>query len=894
MRMIITFNLNYHTTWGQELHVTGSSRYLGRFDEDMSIPMVYVGNGNWSLSVEFSDGDEAVQYGYLVKRNGKTVRREYGKPREQRLSAQIPFIRLYDHWQDMPDEKTFLSSPFTKIFYRHKDSDYQPNSINNTITLKVFAPIVMPNHRVGVVGKSKGLGGWDAKNAVMMHCPNFPEWEVSIDASTLLLPLEYKFVVLDEHRKVVLWEAGKNRMFYLPSITNNEQVVISGLHFNNNLPRWRGSGVAIPVFSLRSSAGFGIGEFSDLKPMADWASQTGQRFIQILPVNDTTITKTWIDTYPYKSISIFALHPIYLNLEEIGRLDSLEDMAKVEEQRAELNSLSEIDYEKVLGAKWDYFRKIFEQDGAATLASKEFKAFFDGAKDWLIPYAAFCYLRDKFGTSDFSRWGKYATFEPDLVAKLGKKGTASYNAISLSYFLQYHLHMQLLEASNYAHRKGVALKGDIPIGISRSSTEAWTKPYLFNMNGQAGAPPDDFSALGQNWGFPTYCWEEMEKDGYMWWRTRFGKMADYFDAYRIDHILGFFRIWEIPLHSVQGILGYFNPALPYTRDEVQSFGLYFNDDRLLKPFIRHHFLNDFFGEYVQDVVDKYLVDKGFGIYDLHPDFDTQRKVESYFAGKNDVKSRCILNGLYGLINEVLFVRDPKMPYNFHPRISAQYSKSYQHLNDGEKKAFDRLYNHFYYERHTGFWKWEAMKKLPALVSATDMLVCGEDLGMIPDSVPDVMSALQILSLEIQRMPKDPKQLFGNTYTYPYNSVCTTSTHDMPTIRGWWESDREKTQKFFNLVLHESGAAPQFCEPWICERILDLHLASPSILCILPLQDLLSIDGSLRRENPDDERINNPANPMHYWRYRMHISLEELNRCDAFNQKLRDKLKYYNR
>ena len=248
------------------------------------------------------------------------------------------------------------------------------------------------------------------------------------------------------------------------------------------------------------------------------------------------------------------------------------------------------------------------------------------------------------------------------------------------------------------------------------------------------------------------------------------------------------------------------------------------------------------------------------------------------------------NALLGLIDDVLFVEDPYEKGKYHPRISAQFTYIYRSLNDYEKWCFDRLYNDFYYHRHNDFWYGKAMWKLPPLIEATDMLVCAEDLGMIPDCVPAVMDALKISSLEIQRMPKDPKAEFGDTYTYPYLSVCTTSTHDMGGIRQWWEEDREKTQHFFNNILHEGGAAPYYAEPWICDKIITLHLNSPAMLSILPLQDILSINGNIRRENPLEEQINVPANPRHYWRYRMHLTMEELIANDEFNRYLREKIK----
>lgn len=149
-----------------------------------------------------------------------------------------------------------------------------------------------------------------------------------------------------------------------------------------------------------------------------------------------------------------------------------------------------------------------------------------------------------------------------------------------------------------------------------------------------------------------------------------------------------------------------------------------------------------------------------------------------------------------------------------------------------------------------------------------------------------MDTLRILALEIQRMPKDSARQFGDPACYPYLSVCATSTHDMPGIRGWWEADHAASQAFYNQMLHQPGEAPAYAEPWICSMIVDSHLKSPSMLCILPLQDYMSVDGELRRANPADEVINEPSNPRHYWRYRMHLTLEKLIGADGFNTRLR--------
>lgn len=363
---------------------------------------------------------------------------------------------------------------------------------------------------------------------------------------------------------------------------------------------------------------------------------------------------------------------------------------------------------------------------------------------------------------------------------------------------------------------------------------------------------------GQNWGFPTYNWDVMEKDGYRWWMKRFQKMSEYFDAYRIDHILGFFRIWEIPMHAVHGLLGQFIPSIPMSREEIESYGLPFREEYLI-PYIHESFLGQVFGPHTDYVKQTFLLPAETpGVYHMKPEFTTQREVESFFAGKNDENSLWIRDGLYTLISDVLFVPDTKEKDKYHPRIGIQRDFIFRSLNEQEQNAFNRLYDQYYYHRHNEFWRQQAMKKLPQLTQSTRMLVCGEDLGMIPDCVSSVMNDLRILSLEIQRMPKNPMHEFGYLNEYPYRSVCTISTHDMSTLRGWWEEDYLQTQRYYNTMLGHYGTAPTVATPELCEEVVRNHLKSNSILCILSLQDWLSIDGKWRNPNVQEERINVPS------------------------------------
>ena len=619
--------------------------------------------------------------------------------------------------------------------------------------------------------------------------------------------------------------------------------------------------------------------------MIDFVASTGQKVLQLLPINDTTITHTWTDSYPYSCISVFAIHPQYADLHALPELKDAKARAEAEKTRAELNALDKIDYEKVNDFKINYLRQIFNQEGEKMMKTAEYKAFFQDTELWLVPYAQYSYLRDKNGTADFNQWPDHQVWDEAERKALADPKTAAYKNVAFFYFVQFVLDRQMQEAHEHAKTKGVILKGDIPIGVNRNGCDVWTEPKYFNLNGQAGAPPDDFSANGQNWGFPTYNWFEMLKDGCQWWNRRFQNMARYFDAYRIDHVLGFFRIWEIPVHSVHGLLGQFAPALAMSREEIESYGLHFQEDRFTRPFITDWVLDRMFHERAGEVKEKYLDRLDDERYQMKPEVDTQRKVEALFADATDEKELWLRDGLYALISDVLFVRDHTNPGVFHPRISAQLDFIYESLYDNDKAAFNRLYNDYFYRRNNQFWYQEAMKKLPKLVQATRMLVCAEDLGMVPDCVPWVMDELKILSLELQSMPKDPSVKFGHLSRNPYRSVCTISSHDMPTLRMWWDENIQRTQEYYNTMLYRQGPAPHPLPGWLASDIISRHLTSPSMLCILSIQDWLATDEALRLPDANAERINIPANPKHYWRYRMHLNIEDLAADKRFVQSI---------
>lgn len=899
--MRLRFRIQYHTAWGQQLYVCGSSAELGKWDEAKARPMTYLADGHWALDLDLSSEAEALAYKYMIKHQDHDKSEwEFGENRTLSFPTSAPEeVIVEDQWRSTNSPQQALHTDlFQKILLKRpptRPSRKSPLKAPFLHRFQLFAPNLSANEVVAITGSDPALGGWTTSKAVILSGRDAPLWSIDIALAAPDKPLEYKFVVLQKQdRTVVQWEAGDNRRLapvYSPAKSRLFCVTADSFRTTQH---WRGTGVAIPVFSLRSKSGTGVGEFTDLKLLVDWATRTGMSMIQILPVNDTISTGTWTDSYPYAAISVFALHPIYANLEEMGQLKDEKAKSAWEKKRSQLNQLPEVDYEGVMAIKNFYFEQLFAQDWKRVSKTKAYLRFFEDNQHWLTPYAVFCSLRDQYGTVNFSEWPEHARYDADAITALADPASPHFDQIALHYFIQFHLDQQLCAVKAYAAQQRVGLKGDIPIGIYRHSVDAWVAPHLYNMEGQAGAPPDAFATAGQNWGFPTYDWEEMAKDGFAWWKARLIHLSRYFDSFRIDHILGFFRIWQIPIEQVQGILGQFNPALPFHREELSNRGLWFDEDRLIRPYIRDHFLEEFVGEYAEAVTAEFLEERPSepGRYDFKAAYATQRQVEAYLATQilafpeKAAYYEAIREGLYGLIAQVILLPYPgSQGAAFSPRIAMHFTKSYEALEESTKAILNELYLDFFYHRHESFWRDQAMIKLPAIKEATNMLVCGEDLGMVPECVPGVMEELGLLSLEIQRMPKASHKAFEHPSDAPYLSVISTSTHDMSTVRGWWEEDREVTQQFFNQILGHHGGAPYYCEPWVARDIVQQHLYSPAMWTILPIQDFLAIDGDLRRENPLEEQINVPANPKHYWRYRLHLTLEDLLKASAFNKDL---------
>lgn len=892
--MKILFNIEYRTAFGEclALNIAAGDKTTAAESHIMTTADGY----RWTCDIEMEPaGVPYTDYFYSVIRDGRTLREEWRTEPHQLEFSACGGVRytVYDHWIDIPEDAHLYSSAFTDCVEARPRMLSAGTEYPATLRLKVRAPQLRHDERLAITGGCKVLGDWDTDRAVVMTEHECHEWVASLDAAALGgQDVEFKFFSVKEKSGTPgdggkgtekTWETGANRHIHVPEMDEGDVTVYELPQAFFDRAPWRGAGTVIPVFSLRSEGSFGTGDFGDLKLMIDWAERTGQRIIQLLPVNDSTIDYTWTDSYPYNSISIYALHPQYTDMRQLPQLKDKGRREYFERLRAELNALPQIDYERMIAAKMEYLRELFAQEGTAVTDTREFRAFFEANEEWLVPYAAFSHYRDMYGTAEFDSWPEHRSFTEDERRMMTDRQSEIYGKAAFWYYVQFCLDAQMRSAHEYARSKRIILKGDIPIGICRDGVEAWMEPRYFNMNGQAGAPPDAFSVNGQNWGFPTYNWDEMQADGCRWWVRRFTKMAEYFDAYRIDHVLGFFRIWEIPLHSVHGLLGQFSPSLGMTRDEIETYGLHFDESLFTRPFITDSVLNHLFGDDA-DYVRTTLLDNRDGFfYDMKPEADTQRKVVTLMK---DSPRADLTQKILALISDVLFVRDHKTPELFHPRIGVQSDFIYEHLSDCDKEAFNRLYNDYFYSRNDRFWYDEAMKKLPRLTQATRMLVCAEDLGMVPGCVPWVMNELRILSLEIQSMPKEYGIRFGHLSHNPYRSVCTISTHDMPTLRQWWDEDEQRTQEYFSAKLHRGSTAPHPLPGWLAKEIISRHLTSPSMLCLLSLQDWLAISERLRLADKDTERINIPANPRHYWRYRMHVTIEQLMKEEDFNEEIR--------
>ncbi len=874
--MRLFFNINFHTKMGEKMQLL----VMEEGHDDQIHDLNYTDNGNWETEVDFYS--KAISYKYQLTDEGGNILDEEYALHHLSFPHNVKEFRIFDVW----NSKNFPENYLNNKVYQNRISGFKPEKLSilkkHTHLFRIEAPLYQPNWKMVILGNCEALGNWEYLRTIAMAQTSLGVWEAAVEIREDHF-IQYKYGVMDtESGHVFDVEYGENR-WAVPN-KDSEQLHIKADHFfrYKSFELYHAAGVAVPVFALRSESGFGVGEFADLKLLADWAKKTNLGILQILPINDTTANYTWTDSYPYAAISVYALHPQYISIDNLEYKLSKDLKKEFETQKAELNGFDLIDYEKMMSGKWKFLREVFTANSEKILKDKNFKKFIKDNESWLLPYSAFCVLRDKYKTPNFNDWKTHKKYIAGKVAPMFTAKSKDYKETMLHSWVQYQLHLQLKDAIDYTHELGVSVKGDLPIGIYRYSVEAWTEPELFGMDFQAGAPPDQFTDLGQNWEFPTYNWEAMKADGYNWWKNRFKALEQYFDAMRIDHILGFFRIWRMPISATQGILGYFYPAVPVKMEEFHARHIPFNEDRYTQPYINDQILWDYFGD-ERDTIHNHFMNNHFnGTYSFKPEYDTQRKLKEYFAENPHEWAE---DKLISLCANVLFLteeRDGETVY--HPRFNIEKTDSYKYLSDWEKQSIYDLYVDYFFKRQDGLWYASAMEKLPVILNSTEMLICGEDLGLVPDCVPQVMDKLAITALKVQRMPSDSIP-FYNPKNASYLNVVTASSHDSSTLRQWWQEDRELIVKYFHEQLHQHGSAPGEMVPEIGEMIMKQHLYNDAMLAIFPIQEFLATDYQLRNPDINNERINIPAIFPHYWRYRLHINLEELNTQEDFNNKI---------
>ena len=884
--MKLYFKINFRTKMGEKIQILVTEEG----SENKIYPLNYTDNGNWNGEVDYFAKSISYQY-QLVDNAGKILDEELNL-HHLNFSHHYKEFVIFDVW----NKKNFPENYLNNKILKNKLSGFKAEKISvlkkHTHLFRLEAPIYQPNWRIVLLGNNDVLGNWEYLKTVPMNQTDFGIWEVALTLPTDRL-IEYKYGLMNtDSGQVFDIENGDNRWALPNAETNVLQIKTDHFFKFKSFEMYHAAGVAVPVFALRTENSFGVGEFSDLKILADWAKKTNLSVLQILPINDTTANYSWTDSYPYAAISVYALHPQYLSIENLDFSLPKDLVKEFETKKTALNALELIDYEQMISEKWKFVKVIFETNKEKIYKDRNFKKFIKDNEEWLLPYSAFCVQRDKYKTPNFNDWKTHKKYIAGKIAPFFTAKSKDYDTTMLHAWVQYQLHLQLTTAIDYTHQLGISVKGDLPIGIYRYSVEAWTEPELFGMDFQAGAPPDQFTDLGQNWEFPTYNWEAMKEDGYRWWKNRFKALEQYFDAMRIDHILGFFRIWRMPMSATQGILGYFYPAVPVTIEEFQARKIPFNVDRYCKPFINDQILAEFFGNEKDAIHNQFMNNHFDGTYSFKDEFDTQRKLADYFkTNPHDWAEEKLIS----LCANVLFL--PEEAENgetvLHPRFNIGKTKSYQYLPDWERNALTNLYNDYFFQRQDGLWAQKAMEKLPVILNSTDMLICGEDLGLVPDCVPEIMNQLAITALKVQRMPSENISWY-NPKNAGYLNVVTASSHDSSTLRQWWHEDRNLSQRYFNQQLGQSGTAPWNLEPQLAEIIMKQHLYNDSMLAIFPIQEFLATDDELSNPNMENERINNPAVFPHYWRYRMHLNIENLLTKDDFNNKIASWVKDSNR
>ncbi|OHT06147.1 4-alpha-glucanotransferase DPE2 [Tritrichomonas foetus] len=949
-----------------------------------------------NVRIPLSEKHRTIEYKYFRSFKGQNIEWEPVDNHKIELEpvTSPAILELADtfRWND-PVMESLTKSAFVDVLNKRKNqnsqtlkkfspNDAKPGTIN--VRFETICPHVMSHQDLYVVGSCNELGNWKFDNGLKLNDSNFPFWFADLTMKRESMPFEYKFVVVGDEltdveveieeesipekhesgfndqndgnkeqinnpkvkktiivKKMVrkaIWESEANR--YCPGMTSTiisldfpANIVINTWYTCPNRDMIKRFGVYVPLFSLRSSESCGIGQYSDIIGLVDFCNKIGASMIQLLPIFDTTDQGGWEDSYPYKQMSAFALHPIYINLLDVIPNTPQTIIDDINETKWDLEQKPSCDYPTIYSYKMRVLRRIFDDIISNKLESNiQFTEFLEREKEWLMPYALHCFFKDKYRTANFKKWPEYSKSisKREVVTECAKYK----DKLMFTYWVQFICDKQFKKSRDYAIEHKVILKGDLPIGVNKYSVDCWAYPDNFRQHESAGAPPDDFAQNGQNWDFPTYDWTFMESDNYSWWRSRLARIASLYQAIRIDHVLGFYRIWEIPRSTcVTGMLGHYYPCNPISKIDLDVRNLK-NLKRYLKPHINDHILKEKFGDDSDFIKETFLntrevtsntfetaqnnnnqnlhqneqiAVKYEQVYDFNDVCNTEKKLIEYMdeVFKNHIyladRRKSIENKLIQLMDNVLLIEDDERPGIYHVRTNVDVesiestpngtivhpSTSWLELPENERKAFKKLHDYFAFERQNDLWLGKAGEKINVLKNTTNMLICAEDLGQLTDSINYHLSQTGLLNLRVQRMSKDRYHKFDETSNFNYLSVCCPSTHDCSTLRGWWEENRPVTCEYWATQLQRGDEAPLTLEPFILEMIIKQHLWSNSMFALFLLQDLTDLIPFFRRQTPQQERINDPSNPNHRWEYRYPYYLNDIITNTELTTKLRE-------
>ena len=626
------------------------------------------------------------------------------------------------------------------------------------------------------------------------------------------------------------------------------------------------TGTAIPLGAIKTKKSVGCGEFQDLIPFADLCKKSGIKIIQLLPVNDTGT-----ESSPYSALSAFALHPLYVTLEKLTEDEAI--VAKIKKLRKKYKDFQRFPYKDLRQDKLALLREIFASKKDEIAASTEISAWLS-ENPWVKEYAVFMNLKDVNNEASYKQWSEYKDVDAKKIQELWDcKETKEKHLFFV--WLQYNLDKQFAEAATYVRSLGIMLKGDIPIMMNEDSTDAWANKDFFNDSLRAGSPVDNENPTGQNWGFPTYNWKNLEKADYSWWKNRLICASKYYDMYRIDHVLGFFRIWAIPHGECTAVLGHTEPFEPITKDEL--YGLGFNDDRikwLLKPHVETRTIeevnnNDYLGTHglLQKVMDRIGNEELWLFKDsIKTDQDIwDSDIESYY-----VKERLTQKWRDRMLVEV--------EGGYYPIWTYTKTTAWNSLNNEEKFRFTELLAKKN-EKMDKLWEHQARTVLGELTSATKMIACAEDLGANIECLPGVLGDLNINSLCVVRWKRDwekPSQPYYAFEHYPEKSVATASVHDSSTLRIWWCTEGDAHDFLRAFPAENPNIRVGEYNPETAKYILKKVATANSMFVINPIQDFLGLVDRYYAEDMDLERVNVPGSVNAFnWTYRLPANVEDL-------------------